>query len=97
MPLLIFTGPAILEVDWLAVSGAAWMALVYASVLSMVVAYLFWFRGVRVIGPTRTAVYANVQPLIALFVAWLTLGEVPTAWQAAGAATIISGVLIARS
>jgi drug/metabolite transporter (DMT)-like permease len=97
VPLLIFSGPALLEVDWPAVSGAAWLALLYASVLSMVVAYLFWFRGVRVIGPTRTAVYANVQPLIALLVAWATLGEVPTAWQAMGAATIISGVLIARS
>jgi drug/metabolite transporter (DMT)-like permease len=62
----------------------------------MVIAYFFWYYGVRVLGPTRTALYGNLQPLIALLAAWLTLHEVPTAWQAVGAATIISGVVLTR-
>ena len=57
---------------------------------------MFWYYGVRVIGPTRTALYGNLQPLIALLAAWLSLGEVPTLWQGIGAATIVGGVLLTR-
>ena len=42
------------------------------------IAYLFWYRGLRVLGPTRTAVYGNLQPVIAIIVAWLFLKEAPT-------------------
>jgi drug/metabolite transporter (DMT)-like permease len=63
----------------------------------MGVAYLFWYRGLKVLGPTRTAVYGNVQPVIALFVAWIFLSETPSAWQAVGAGTIITGLFLTRS
>jgi len=41
------------------------LALFYSSVISMGVAYIFWYRGLRVLGPTRTAVYSNLQPIVA--------------------------------
>jgi drug/metabolite transporter (DMT)-like permease len=63
----------------------------------MVVAYLIWYRGVRVLGPTRTAMFGNLQPLFALVVAWLALGEALTLWQGVGAASIMSGLLLTRS
>jgi drug/metabolite transporter (DMT)-like permease len=40
--------------------------------------------------------FSNLQPLIALAVAYLTLGEVPTAWQLGGATSIMAGLLISR-
>jgi drug/metabolite transporter (DMT)-like permease len=96
IPLLLFSAPALLRTQWEAVPSRIWPAVFYSSVMAMVVAYLFWYRGVRVLGPTRTAVYANIQPIIALVVAWFTLGEVPTILQGVGAATIVSGVFFAR-
>jgi drug/metabolite transporter (DMT)-like permease len=62
-----------------------------------VVAYLFWYRGVRVLGPTRTAMYVNLQPVFALLVAWAGLGEQPGLWQICGAAGVMVGVLLART
>jgi drug/metabolite transporter (DMT)-like permease len=97
VPLLIASTPAILETDWGAVTMSAWLALLYASVLSMGVAYLFWYRGLRVLGPTRTAVYSNLQPIIALLVAWAFLHETPTVFQAVGTATIVAGVFLSRT
>jgi len=97
IPLLIVSAPALLATRWSAVGWEGWAALFYASVISMVVAYMFWYRGLRVLGPTRTAVYSNVQPIIALLVAWLFLSEAPTAWQWGGAATIIAGVFLTRT
>ena len=90
------TLPALLRTDFAAVPAAGWNALLYSGLLALVVAYLFYYRGVRVLGPTRTAMYANLQPLIALVVAYLTLGERPTAVQLSGAAAIMVGLLISR-
>lgn len=97
VPLLIASMPALVDTDWAAVGGGGWWALFYSSVISMGVAYFFWYRGLRVLGPTRTAVYANLQPIIALAVAWAFLGEIPTIFQGVGAATIVAGVFLTRS
>lgn len=96
-PLILTTIPSILHTDWTAVTLGGWASMFYASVLSMVVGYLFWYRGLRILGPTRTASYSNLQPVIALAVAWIFLHEVPTGWQVVGVATIMSGVLLTRS
>lgn len=93
--LLVMGAPALLGQDW-NLPALAWMALVYSGIGALVVAYLLWYHGVKVLGATRTAMYANLQPIIALMVAWFTLGERPTAWQAVGAATIVGGVILTR-
>src|SRR2546423_2259838 len=97
VPLLIASTPALTATNWSAVGKGGWLALFYSSVISMGVAYFFWYRGLRVLGPTRTAVYTNLQPIIALLVAWASLGEIPTIFQGVGAATIIAGVFLTRT
>jgi drug/metabolite transporter (DMT)-like permease len=95
--LLFATPPAILATDWTRVGVSAWAAMFYASVVSMVIAYLFWYRGLRVLGPTRTSIYGNLQPVIAILVAWLFLHESPTLWQGVGTGTIMTGIYLTRS
>lgn len=97
LPLLVVSGPALVATDWHAIPFSAWAAVFYASIVSMVIAYLFWYRGIKLLGPTRTSVYSNIQPVIALAIAWIFLSEVPTLWQTIGATTIISGVLFTRA
>jgi drug/metabolite transporter (DMT)-like permease len=97
VPLLIASTPSLIATNWAAVGSGGWFALFYSSVISMGVAYLFWYRGLRVLGPTRTAVYSNLQPIIALLVAWAFIGEIPTIFQGVGAATIIAGVFLTRT
>lgn len=97
VPLLIASMPALIKTNWSIVGLGGWAALFYSSVISMGVAYLFWYRGLRVLGPTRSAVYTNLQPLVALMVAWAFLGEIPTIFQGVGAVTIIAGVFLTRT
>jgi drug/metabolite transporter (DMT)-like permease len=97
VPLLLIGLPAMIATPWREVSATAWGAVLYSGIGSMVVAYLIWYRGVRVLGPTRTAMFGNLQPLFALVVAWLALGEALTLWQGVGAASIMSGLLLTRS
>jgi drug/metabolite transporter (DMT)-like permease len=88
--------PDLFRLEWGAVSALAWGSTAYAGLLGIGLAYLMWYRGVGKIGNTRTAVYGNLVPVVALPTAWLLLGEVPGAWQLVGAAVIIGGVTLAR-
>ena len=89
--------PAIAAVSWSTLSPAVYWALAYSTIAAMVIAYLFWYQGVKTFGPTHTSMYSNVQPLLAMPIAWATLGESPTRWQVAGAAFIMSGLILART
>jgi drug/metabolite transporter (DMT)-like permease len=97
VPLALVATPSLAETPWGALGAGAYGAVAYSGLLAMVVAYLIYYRGVRVIGPTRTAMYGNLQPIIALGIAWLMLGETPTIWQIVGMASILSGLLLSRS
>lgn len=95
--LVALGAPSLLRMDVATVPPAGWSAVAYAGLAAMVLAYLFYYRGVRVLGPVRTAMYSNLQPLIAMAFAFLTLGEVPTLWQLGGAAAITGGLLVSRT
>jgi Predicted permease, DMT superfamily len=97
IPLLVFTAPALMREDWVHVGAEGWGAAFYCSVISVVIGYLFWYRGLRVLGATRTGIYLNIQPVVAVLFAWLFLREVPTMWQAVGMGTIVSGVFLTRT
>ncbi len=97
LPFIMLMGiPDLLRTDWGTVSAGAWLGIVYAGVFAIALAYLLWYRGVRAIGQTRTSVYQNLVPVIALAGAWLWLEETPTPQQLAGAAVILAGVVVAR-
>jgi drug/metabolite transporter (DMT)-like permease len=95
--LVAYSLPAIIATPWAAAPPAAYAAMAFSGIGGLVIAYLFWYRGVRLIGPTRTAMYSNLQPIFAVIAAWIVLGELPTVWQGVGAASIMSGLVLARS
>jgi drug/metabolite transporter (DMT)-like permease len=97
IPLVAISIPSIVHTSWTHMPVLGWGAIAYSGLGALVIAYLLWFRGMRVLGPTRTAMYSNLQPLFALLFAWLTLGEVPTMFQAIGAACIMGGLLLTRA
>lgn len=96
-PFLVAMGlPSVLATDLGAISVGGWIGVTYAGLLSIGLAYLLWYRGVQRLGNSRTAVYANLVPVMALVTAWLWLGEIPTALQLVGAAVILGGLTAAR-
>ena len=96
-PGLVLAGiPAVRRMNWAAVSVIGWGGLAYATLLSLVVAYLLWNRGVRQIGPSRAAIFTTLTPLVATLTAIALLGERPGLLHLAGGAMIIAGVLVSR-
>jgi drug/metabolite transporter (DMT)-like permease len=96
VPLVLVSIPALTTAPWGSIGVGGWTAIAYSGLFALVLAYLFWYRGVRTLGPTRTAMYANLQPIIALAVAWATLHETPHLLQLVGAAFIMGGLLLTR-
>ncbi|NIR43356.1 MAG: EamA family transporter [Gemmatimonadetes bacterium] len=94
--LVIVSLPVIVEQDWSAVGAGSWLALIYSGAFAIALAYFIWYYSIRAIGNTRTAVYSNLIPVVALVIAWLTLGEQPTWLQLAGAAGIVAGTILVR-
>lgn len=89
--------PSLLSTDLGGVSAGAWLGVAYAGVLSIAVAYVLWYRGVQLLGNSRTAVYSNLVPVAALLTAWVWLGEVPAAGQILGACVILAGLWLSRT
>ena len=96
VPLLLVSIPSLARTSWPSVGPGAWGAVAYSGIFAIALAYLFWYRGVKVLGPTRTGMYANLQPVVALIVASVALGETPHLPQLAGAACIMSGLILTR-
>jgi drug/metabolite transporter (DMT)-like permease len=94
--LLAISIPALLTQDWSVVRPVSWAALIYSGAFAIALAYFIWYYSVKQIGNTRTAVYSNFIPVVALLIAWLMLGEIPTMLQLVGAACILAGTIMVR-
>lgn len=71
------------------------LAIAYVSVFPSFLAYLFFNRGVELIGSAATGQYMNVMPLIGAGLAMLFLGERLYLFHVTGLVLIVAGILIA--
>ena len=60
---------------WSGVSVPAWASLAYVSVFSMLVGFVFWYRGLALGGITGVSQLQLLQPFFGLLLAGLLLGE----------------------
>ncbi len=75
-------------------AGSA-LAIAYVSIFPSFLAYLFFNRGVELIGSAATGQYMNVMPLMGAGLAMLFLGEALHLFHVAGLALIVAGILVA--
>jgi drug/metabolite transporter (DMT)-like permease len=94
--LLMVCAPSLLRQDWSRVRPLAWAGVIGSGLFAIAIAYVIWNHGVRRIGSTRTAIYSNITPIVAVLVAWIVLGESPTAGQIGGAIVIFAGIYLVR-
>lgn len=89
--------PSMLRQDWGAIDAVSWAGLLYSAFLSIGLAYLLWYRSVGRLGSSRTAIYSNLTPVVALAAGALWLGEAITPLSLVGAAMVIGGVMLVRA
>lgn len=94
--LLLAGLPSFVAQDWAQPTVVGWAALFASGALAVGLAYVIWYHGVQYLGNTKTAVFSNAVPVVALVTAWVALGEAPGILQIAGAGCIVGGVLLTR-
>ena len=71
-----------------------WVAIAYLAVFGTVIGFVWFYEGVKLIGPTRAGLFINIVPISAVVLAFLILQE-PITWSlAAGAILVLSGVYL---
>jgi drug/metabolite transporter (DMT)-like permease len=75
------------------VEGAA--AIVYVGIAASVIAYIYWNRGVAIVGANAAGFTLHLLPAFGTVLAILLLDEQFRGFHAAGIATILAGVLLA--
>jgi len=73
------------------------LLLVFSSVASLALAQFMWIRGAAGLGIMLASLHMNAVPFYVMVVVVLFLGEAWNWWQAAGAALVAVGVLLAQS
>jgi drug/metabolite transporter (DMT)-like permease len=97
LPLLLLGMPSIVATHWSVLPRDVWLAILYGGVISLALASVFWYRGVRILGATRTGIYLHLEPVFALIAAWIWMHEHPTPLQGVGAVTILAGVTLTHT
>lgn len=80
--------------DMMAYSGRVWLSLVYLGLFGSAIGFIWYYQGIRVIGPSRAGVFINVVPVSALLLAFLILGESIDASLIGGALLVGTGVYL---
>lgn len=71
----------------------SWLAIGYVSIFPSLIAYLFFNRGIELIGSAATGMYMNVLPLLGAGLAILFLGEELYLFHVIGMTLIIGGII----
>jgi drug/metabolite transporter (DMT)-like permease len=77
------------------VDTAAWLGLTYVSLFSMLLGFVFWYRGLALGGIATVGQLQLLQPFVGILIAALLLGEKVTLSMllvTAGAALCVAGV-----
>ena len=93
---LVIAAPTMAATNWRGISAASWFLMAASSLLALAFAYMVWYTAVQRIGSSRTALYSNLTPIVAMVVAAIWLGERITLTQLSGAVLILAGLAITR-
>ena len=87
-PLMLVLTVMTLPESWEGVAAPAWLSLAYVSVFSMLVGFVFWYRGLALGGIASVGQLQLLQPFFGLALAGVLLGE-PVAWTMTVATALI--------
>jgi drug/metabolite transporter (DMT)-like permease len=77
------------KVDW-----TIWLAIVYLGICGSVLGFVWYYEGIKEIGPVKTSVFNNLIPIFAVMFSVVLLDETIHAYMWYGSALVISGVYI---
>ena len=96
LPVLAVTGALSFPKTLGDVGTPAWMGLAYVSLFSMLIGFIFWYRGLAIGGTAAVGQLQLIQPFLGLLLAGLLLGEAVSPAMAAATLVVVLCVAGAR-
>jgi drug/metabolite transporter (DMT)-like permease len=87
-PLMLLLTVVTLPSSWQGIGMPAWLGLAYVSIFSMLIGFVFWYRGLALGGIASVGQLQLLQPFLGLALAALLLGE-PVAWAMVAATWVV--------
>ena len=81
--------------DWTRVTPAGWACVTYVATIPMTVAYLAWFRALRLVPASMAATTVLVSPMVGVMGSTLVLGEILGPRQIVALGLTLTGVALA--
>jgi drug/metabolite transporter (DMT)-like permease len=94
---LPFAAKDLAAIDWARIPWQGWGAILYSGLVAIFLCFVLWYQSVKAVGSSKTGVYGNLTPVLAILFAGIALGERLTMLQAAGTAITLFGVYLTRS
>lgn len=85
---LLIASPSLVDEPWLTLDVWTWIAILFGGAVGVGVGQWVKVRALKKLGPTRVVLYGNLVPLAALWLAWVTIGTIPSTLE------LLAGVLI---
>ena len=81
-------------IEWSKFGWQVWAAIFYLGAFGTVIGFVWYYEGVKAIGPSRTAVFNNLVPAFGITLASLLLGEPILVSMVAGGVLTVIGVTL---
>jgi drug/metabolite transporter (DMT)-like permease len=82
------------DIEWSRFGWQVWASIFYLGAFGTVIGFVWYYEGVKAIGPSRTAVFNNLVPAFGIVLASLLLGEPILISMLVGGALAIIGVTL---
>ena len=73
---------------------SAWLSIVAIAIFPTIIGIIFFFAGLKKIGPTNAAIISTLEPVITVILSILLLGESITLSQLGGGIMILCGITL---
>jgi drug/metabolite transporter (DMT)-like permease len=80
--------------DLAELGGPQWLSLLYLGVAGSALAYVWYYDGIRRLGATRAGVFIALNPVSAVLLGALLLGETLTAQATLGGIGVVFGIIL---
>lgn len=63
------------EIDWMLLDWRGWTSVFYLGAFGTVLAFIWYYQGIQMVGPSRTAIFTNLVPAFGVLFSAVLLGE----------------------
>ena len=96
VPLALVSIPQLVHQSYGGFGWPVWLALGYAIIGPLFLTNILWFTAIDRVGPSRAALFTNLQPFFSVLFALVLLSEHLNRWEIVGAIAIAAGIVLER-